>query len=91
MTVEFFISSIVLGFIVPLLVQAFKKVKWNFWGKLGLAIFISAIVGVGNGWLNGAFANPIVDWNTLSAAIVAVFAVGQSFWKLTFESHFSGK
>jgi len=91
MDAKLIISSIGLGFIVPLLVQAFKKVNWSFGWKVAFAIFISALVGTGNAYLNDAFKNGIANWNTLSQAFMVVFASSQLFWKTTFESHFSGK
>ncbi len=93
MDINFWISSVGLGIIAPLLIQLFKTkaTQWNFWGKLSLAIGISALIGTGNAYLNGAFAGGIVDWTTLSAAITTVFTMSQLVWKTTFESHFSGK
>jgi len=92
MDINFWVSSVGLGIIAPLLIQLFKTkaTSWNFWGKLSLAVGISALMGAGNAYLNGAFANGIVNYSTLSAAMVTVFAMGQITWKSTFESYFNG-
>lgn len=91
MDVKLVISSIGLGFVVPLLVQVFKKVNWSFGLKVGFAVFISALVGTGNAYLNDAFKNGIANWETLSQAVIIVFASSQAFWATTFEKHFNGK
>ncbi|MFA5397799.1 MAG: hypothetical protein WC346_17450 [Methanogenium sp.] len=91
MDTSFWISSVGLGVIAPLLIQLFKTkaTNLNYWGKLLFAFGICALIGTGNAYLNGAFKTPIVDWNTLSAAIVTVFLASQVVWKTTFESHFN--
>lgn len=87
----FWVSSVLLGLVTPVLVQVFKThhMNWNFWAKLGLALGVSTIVGVANAYINGAFIDGIVDYKTLSQSVVAVITFGQAFFKTTFESYFA--
>ena len=61
------------GWFATMATQVLKRPSWPSWLKLGLAIVISALVGLASVWLSGGLTGFISSWGHLSAAqVIAV-------------------
>ena len=87
--VNLLVAFILSGFISTIVVQWVKSCRWPDWGKVVVAIGVSALVGLAQVWVSGGLLDLMGRWGTLSAAdilsvIGATFAGASLFYKTRF-------